>query len=206
MIRSTLLAFALPALLGAQAIIEHSITAAAGAAAGTMMGKQVSNSLDKVLAATGAAEASTGNPKGYTKQMEGPYKGKSGAPKTRLAPEVTVKAAAIPHRAGHRPALSSGIGPFGIPFPQFPAPPVIQQKSDPAMTPPLPTYESMRSLETGAAGSDVVARLGSPSARITMPGDTGGLVEIYYYQSSGQSLGSVRLNDGAVSAVIVNNQ
>ncbi len=202
MLRYLLLAIALPALLGAQAIVQYAVAAAAGTAAGSMIGKQVSNSLDKVVAATTGAEAAS-NPKGYTKQMEGPYKAKGVRAKKTVVPNLAAKAV-VPPAAIHRAARVSKVGPFGIPYPEFPAPPVVEHES--AAIPPLPTYESMRSLTAGAAGSDVVARLGSPAARVTMPGEEGGLVEIYYYQSGGSSLGAVRLQDGSVSAVIVNNE
>ncbi|MBM3814817.1 MAG: hypothetical protein FJW20_24595 [Acidimicrobiia bacterium] len=197
---------ALPVMLAAQSLVKYSVAAAAGTAAGATMGKHLSKTLDNVMAA--AAEAA--DPKGYTKQPEGPYEKKPelrGAAKLPGAPPVKPAAASvrIPSPRG-RATL------FRTPVPDFPGmetnPPAESEQviaeATPPPPPPQPTVDGLRNLEVGSARGHVVANLGAPMARITMAGEQGALVEIYYYQSRGESLGSVRFNDGALSSVIVN--
>jgi hypothetical protein len=200
-----------PVLLSAQAFIQHSIAAGAGGAAGAVMGKSVSNTLDKVMAATKDA---AGDPKGWTKQVEPPYirkeKVDAGASGRRVAvPDIVV------HKTNHKSSLpvrtSGGVraSALGWDYPSF-----LQALREtgavaaPSQEPPpmpAPTYELLREIQEGSARNDVVSRLGTPSARVVMPGESGGLDEIYYFQASGETLGAVRLHDGAVRAVIVNN-
>jgi len=207
MLRTILLSLFLPALVCAQAIIQYSVAAAAGTAAGAAMGKQVSDTLDKVLAVTDEAA----DPKGYTKRPDGPYQPRSSARKAQLeqaganegsAPQA--RTAAPQRRPIRRPAAP------WTPIPDFPgmetrgSAEATEAALEPVPPRTTPTLENMQELEQGAGRKDVVARLGVPAARITMSGESGGLVEIYYYQRLGETLGSVRFMDGSLSSVIVN--
>jgi hypothetical protein len=206
MLRTILLSLLLPVMLPAQAIIQYSVAAAAGTAAGAAMGKQVSDTLDKVLAVTDEAAS----PKGYTKKPDGPYQ-PSGPRKAMLeqanaaaAPAPRPQAAAPERRPSRRPAQT------WTPIPDFPGMETswnadrTEALPAPAPPSPAPTAENLQELEPGSGRKDVVARLGVPAARITMSGEGGGLVEIYYYQAKGETLGSVRFTDGSLSSVIVN--
>jgi hypothetical protein len=50
-----------------------------------------------------------------------------------------------------------------------------------------------------------VARLGTPYSRVQLPGESGGMMEIWYYKTSEDSTGAVRLQNGVVKAVVLNN-
>ena len=69
--------------------------------------------------------------------------------------------------------------------------------------PPLPEVvpESFRQIKPGLKREELLANVGTPSSRITIP-ETGKLVEIYRYRANGGMLGSVRLVDGKVTEVI----
>jgi Flp pilus assembly pilin Flp len=89
--------------------------------------------------------------------------------------------------------------------PATPAParkPALQPEPTLATLVPSPTLAEIAQIQTGASRQDVLAKLGTPSARITIP-DGDGLVEIYQYAAKGERLGSLRLTDGVVSAMRV---
>jgi hypothetical protein len=68
--------------------------------------------------------------------------------------------------------------------------------------PPVPetSADDLRLIETGTARSEVVEKLGTPVARVTIP-EGGRFLEVYYYQARGETIGAVRLDDGAVTEV-----
>jgi hypothetical protein len=87
-------------------------------------------------------------------------------------------------------------------------PPAPTPEAAVAMAPvprPQPTLEQIAAVGTGTERVDVLTRLGSPVARLSIP-DSGQLLEVYQYVDHRGNLGSVRLRDGRVSEVRVDSQ
>lgn len=61
---------------------------------------------------------------------------------------------------------------------------------------------ALASIQQGATRQELIAIAGAPSSRIVM-GDGEHLSEVYTYRSGRETLGSVRLTDGSVTAVRV---
>jgi hypothetical protein len=64
-----------------------------------------------------------------------------------------------------------------------------------------PTPEQVADIQVGASESDVVAALGVPASRVTIPDDDGHLRETYQYWAKGSQIGTVRLDNGYVVKV-----
>lgn len=74
-----------------------------------------------------------------------------------------------------------------------------------AIMPPAPQLpevvpESFRQIRPGLKREELLANVGTPSSRITIP-EAGQTVEIFRYRANGGTLGSVRLVDGKVTEV-----
>jgi len=63
-----------------------------------------------------------------------------------------------------------------------------------------PTAEDFATIQVGATEEQVVAALGQPESKITIPDDEH-LVQICQYWSNGKQIGTVRLDNGLVVAV-----
>ena len=63
-----------------------------------------------------------------------------------------------------------------------------------------PTAEELASVKVGATESDVLATLGQPESRVTIP-DDGHMLQICQYWANGQPLGTIRLDNGQVVSV-----
>jgi hypothetical protein len=99
----------LPAILSAQAILQHTIAAGAGTAAGAILGKQVSKALDVVQAAAKEAEGiqpSEGNKRNEWKRwVTGPR------PERPIAPPAEEALPPSPVRRNVRPAAAVAVSP-----------------------------------------------------------------------------------------------
>jgi hypothetical protein len=186
----------------AQNLAETALAAATGSVAG-VAGKPINDSLGKIFGQVNAQAKSAAAPQ--------PQKN---APATR---EVPLEKAGVSTPAPMAGALSAGPGSRSAPArggsgrsrsrmhyaapPPAPEPPV-------AMAPPprpQPTLEQIASVGTGTERADVLTRLGSPVARLSIP-ESGQLLEVYQYVDRRGNLGSVRLRDGRVSEVRVDSQ
>jgi len=87
--------------------------------------------------------------------------------------------------------------------PPAPAPQTQAAKVVPPAPPP--TSEQIASIRSGTGRSDVLAKLGAPVARLSIPG-SGQLLEIYQYMDNRGNVGSVRLQNGLVSEVRLANR
>jgi hypothetical protein len=202
--------FFLPGILSAQAILQYSIAAGAGTAAGTILGKQVSNALEVVKAATNEAEGVA--PTDHKKREE--WKrlvtggSKAGARTAKGAPAPTGPAAVATTGTGSRrrsaiadePSAFVSVSPSHSASFWWPQPvsPQVQRSYVPEI--PETSKEELTDIETGTARDHVVEKLGAPMARVTIP-ESGKFVEVYYYQARGETVGAVRLADGAVTEV-----
>ncbi|MCE5306399.1 MAG: hypothetical protein LLG20_02040 [Acidobacteriales bacterium] len=184
-------------LAAAQNLAETSLAAATGSVAG-VAGKPVSNGVSKIFGKVNAQTKSAAAP---AKQKNVAHKGESAVGKTAIgtrgaaakSPRWTARA----RSAALRPRMQ-WVEPPPKPAPQ----PVVAKVPPPA---PQPTSEQIASIRTGAGRADVLAKLGTPTARLSIPG-SGQLIEIYQYMDNRGNVGTVRLRDGLVSEVRVPNR
>ena len=189
----------------AQNLAETSLAAATGSVAG-VAGKPISDSLGKIFGQVNAqAKSAAPQPR-------------KNAPATR---ELRARKAGVSTTAPMAGALSAGPGSrsaparggnsrsrarmhYAAPLPApLPAPePPVAAAPPPR---PQPTLEQIASVGTGTERADVLTRLGSPVARLSIP-ESGQLLEVYQYVDRRGNLGSVRLRDGRVSEVRVDGQ
>ena len=123
----------------------------------------------------------------------GSVAGVAGKPVSDGAEAALAKAGSLLHRAAaDREAKKE---------PQKPA--VRATYASMPAAPPLPEVvpESFRQIRPGLKREELLANVGIPSSRITIP-ESGQTVEIYRYRANGGTLGSVRLVDGKVTEVI----
>jgi hypothetical protein len=172
-----------------QSMIEHA-AAAAGGSIGGVAGKQVSNGIDSIFGK-------------LAKQTD---KAAATAPSGQRPSAVGGPALTGPARTPSRTGQASRKTP--LPRPGNPAPsstpPTVAQAAPVPEPPPL-TKDQLAEVTTGASRQDVVAKLGTPFARIFIP-EEGGMSEIYQYSSRGKLIGSLRLTNGVVSNVRVDAQ
>jgi hypothetical protein len=182
----------------AQAMTEAA-AAAAGGSVGGVAGKKVSDGLTSIFnkvdkQTSKAAAVDVPAPPSKKDELEPILDVGPGVPKVQShqpdsvpppppAPSARHAAAAPRRPASPPPALSA--------LQVTPAPP----------PPPSVTTENLKTVTTGMNREDVL-RLGPPASRITMF-DDGHVVEVYRYQTGDNSLGVVRLTDGAVSSTQV---
>ena len=183
-----LIVFGLLALLqgvtAGQAMVEHAAAAAGGSVAG-VAGKTVSNGIDSIFRKVNKVGDQAARPA-------------TPAPARRPAAGVATTGAGVAatNKPGRPRAGKPALQPEPSPATSLPAP------SPAPPEPPAPTPAEIAQIQTGSSRQDVLAKLGRPSARISIP-EGGGLVEIYQYAAKGERLGSLRLTDGVVSAVRV---
>lgn len=204
------LAFLLPASLmlvtgvQAQSLTEHA-AAAAGATIGTAAGKSLSNSLTKIFGDTDKQTAKAAKPdtKKATKPLTNPAASDAATSSKRTV--VSGSAPALfepspssspsqPRNRARRPSESqyeaaAAVNAIGTA-------PVI---AEPVVK--VPTAEEVASIQVGTSESDLMAALGQPAARVTIPDDDGHLREICQYWANGRALGTIRLDNGQVVTV-----
>jgi len=199
--------------LQAQSLAEHG-AAAAGATIGTAAGKPLSGAITKIFGDTDN-EVKTVN-RGITKPST-----RTPPPAENLAPAGSPPSAAAgsgdvgpsgssggsatlspgalegSHRAAVRrrkPGASTAVlQPLPAPItpPAFVEPPAPKQ----------PTVQEVAGIQVGASEQDVLAALGVPASRVTIPDDDGHLRESFQYWANGSQLGTIRLDNGSVISV-----
>jgi len=186
-----------------QSLTDHA-AAIAGASAGVAGGRVVSDALSRVLESaadtTGAAAAET------KKTDSRPARATSS--KGRSAPALTtpsapVFAASSPAFVSSSPVPSAPARPWRKPsadreVPSGDLPPFIHFDVPPP--PPAVSSAQLQAIAVGTTRADVVGKVGTPAAQITMD-DDGHLVEILEYAADGNRVGSVRCSDGRVESV-----
>ena len=119
--------------------------------------------------------------------------GMAGKPVSDGAEAALVKAGSLLDRAAadrpvkHEPQKPAGRTTYAVMPPAPPLPEVVP--------------ESFRQIRPGLKREELLANVGMPSSRITIP-ESGQTVEIYRYRANGGTLGSVRLVDGKVTEII----
>lgn len=171
-----------------QRMLEYGLAAAGGSASGAA-GKGVSDGLNKIFRkldkqnAARAQEIKRMKPQPATPPNEGAVRAPdlfprgSGSSRRSQPPRVAVEGG-VPQGSGWWTSSSGAVPPVEA------------------------SVEELQSVEAGTQRRDVVARLGTPSARIFIP-EEGQLREVYLFDSRGTHLGRVNLTNGEVSNVVV---
>jgi hypothetical protein len=185
----------------AQNMAEVSLAAATGSVAGAA-GKPISDSLDKIFGKVNAQTKSsaTSQPQKNASGTREASAGKDGvgAPATATARASSGSSSHSRNRGRQSRARLHYAAP-----PPVSAPATVAAAAPPPR--PLPTLEQIAAVATGTGRSDVLTRLGTPVARLSIP-ESGQLLEVYQYVDRGGNLGSVRLRDGLVSEVRIDHQ
>lgn len=207
------------ALAGAacgQSLAEHA-AAAAGATIGTAAGKPLSNAMGKIF---GDVDKSTTTAFG-AKAKAAPVKATVtkpvpdsekvvpvGVPNSGLgtpAGSATTSGGASAVVASHARARSSRARQVAA----APLAPLAPPVAEPAV--PVPPVKELSTadlsgLPVGASEKDMLAALGVPESRVSIPDDDGHLRETCQYWAQGRPLGTVRLDNGQVVQVVVRPQ
>jgi hypothetical protein len=182
----------------AQSLAEHA-AAASGATIGTAAGKPLSNAITKIFGQTDTAAKKAATAPAVAK------------PTTKPEPESAPLVQAVPQSGGgggSLPAIGGGSAPsrHGGFTPRRaeaelasinPPEPVPAYQEPPRKE---PTAEDFATIQVGASEEQVVAALGQPESKVTIP-DDGHLVQICQYWSNGKQIGTVRLDNGQVVTV-----
>lgn len=198
--------------LHAQALTEHA-AAAAGATIGTAAGKGLSNSMTKIFGDTDKQADKAANSRKPSKPVTDPETSAHKSPAQPAAGDAgrvpieptPFPAASQPHRRAPRPAApppEKAVAVSTVPNPT----PLPQATPIPEPVVKAPTLEQLTSIKVGATESDVLAALGQPSSRLTIPDDDGHLRETCQYWANGRMLGTIRLDNGQVVSVEVQPQ
>ena len=179
----------------AQSLAEHA-AAASGATIGTAAGKPLSNAITKIFGQTDASakKAATAPAIKSTAKPEAEF-----AAPVQLAPQ-SGGGGGLPSLGGGSSAPARhggfsqhrGAGEYAAITPTAPISTYI-----PEPVRPEPTAEEFATIQLGASEQDVIAKLGQPESKVTIP-DDGHLVQICQYWSKGKQIGTVRLDNGQV--------
>jgi hypothetical protein len=194
-----------PCILSAQAILQHTIAAGAGTAAGAILGKQVSRALDVVEAAAKQGEGVQPAEKKreeWKRWVTGGGRTRAVAAEAEQAATAPAPAADMPVRRDLRPVRAATVSPAWGGSSWFPSLVGSVRESRAQGQAPAPeiTAGDLAAISTGTVREEVVEKLGTPVARVTIP-ESGRFLEVYYYQSGGETLGAVRLDAGEVTEV-----
>jgi hypothetical protein len=204
---------ALAGIANAQSLAEHA-AAAAGATVGTAGGKPLSNALGKIFGDVDKSTASSAGARSkaaVTKPVPDNEKiapvGTGAAPvETSAGPSIGAGAASDvvgthtsrAHSARARPAASAPLAPIPPPTP-------VVEQGTPVPAVKEPSVEELSSLHVGATEKEMLAALGVPESRVSIPDDDGPLRESCQYWAQGRPLGTVRLDNGQVVQVDLRN-
>jgi len=190
----------------AQSLSEHA-AAAAGASIGTAAGKPMSNAITKIFGSVdGAAQ------KAAKTDVKAP-------PKTPPPPADPAHGITSPDQPlgmrmsspSHRAAASAPDTEESAPAPSVPAAvPAVAAVAYVAPAPPEPphrdpTLEELASIQVGATEKQMVATLGPPESRVTIPDDDH-LIQICQYWINGKLAATYRLDNGQVIRVDAKTQ
>jgi hypothetical protein len=185
--------FLLVTAVQAQSLAEHA-AAASGATIGTAAGKPLSNAMTKIFGQTDTTTKKAASAPAVTKT---PAK-----PEPESAPLIQ---AVRPSGGGESPSIGGGSprsrhGGFAprradAEYASINPPKAVVAYQEPVRK--EPTAEDLAIIQVGASEEWVVAVLGQPESKVTIP-DDGHLLQICQYWSKGKQLGTVRLDNGQV--------
>jgi outer membrane protein assembly factor BamE (lipoprotein component of BamABCDE complex) len=188
-----------------QALTEHA-AAAAGAVVGSGAGKSLSNCMTKIFGDTDKETAKAAKPdaKKQSKPVPpapDPLAAKSQTSLTAggdaaldpLPPSSSSSPSQLRSRAARKPTPQDATAAaLSRPMAVTPiAQPIVK----------VPTVEEIASIKVGTTADDLVAALGQPSSRVSIPDDDGHLRETCQYWVNGRQIGTIRLDNGQVVTV-----
>ena len=192
--------FLLVAGIQAQSLSEHA-AAAAGATIGTAAGKPLSNAITKIF-----GQVDNDTKKAAATKADVKAQPKSVAPTPTVAPAPAPSLGAQPAdqplathsspASGARRRSSHGTSETttaSVPVIAIPVVPVEPARKE-------PTVQELAAVKVGATANEVLAVLGPPESRVTIP-DEGHMLEICQYWARGKQLGTIRLDNGQVVTV-----
>jgi len=208
--------FIASASLSGQSLTEHA-AAAAGATIGTAAGKPLGTSLGKIF---GDADKTTST--AIAAKPAKPIVVKSAVvalPETTERTATVVIAPSGVGGGGGGEGAAGGAGGTGkVASARRQARhrelPVEAQPIEAAPIAPLvltapvfkePNTQDLANIRVGASASEMRALLGVPESKVSIPDDDGHLLEICQYWARGEQLGTIRLDNGHVVSVQVNN-
>jgi hypothetical protein len=178
--------------VSAQSMVEHA-AAAAGGSAGGVAGKKVGDGLSKIFGKVDSQTKAAADKGGSNKSSKTDA---AGAPLLQVGPGAPMgrdESGVVPPPP---PAHRASVQKQAAPPPPAPEPAPVAAPVAPPPPPPEVTVEDLKKVTEGMKRDDLL-KLGPPSARITMF-DDGHLVEIYRYMHGDNTIGVIRLTDGAV--------
>ena len=184
----------------AQSLSEHA-AAAAGATIGTAAGKPLSNAITKIFnKVDDSAQKAAKNPRKPLTKPESETK-------SVKLPATGVVANAEPPASGggsgssqpttrsrRRAPREDSAANAPVPAPTFAIVPVEAPLVKQA------TAEELALIKVGTTEQELVAALGRPSSRITIP-DEGHMLETLQYRANGKPLATIRLDNGQVITI-----
>ncbi len=176
--------------LGAQRIIQDATAAATGMSTGTAAGKQLGKGVSNIFGKVGQQMQQAA---GTEMVRKTPVVLDPGAERAEEASPETSQPS-----LGAAPAQRRAARPTEVQFPRDPvflAPAFSHRESAPALS-----RDDLAGLQSGTEREELLARVGRPNARVVIPED-GCLREVYVFLGTDGHLGSVELEDGAVSEV-----
>ena len=213
--------FALSVVLGSfvaaslcgQSLTEHA-AAAAGATIGTAAGKPLGTSLGKIFGdvdktASTAATAKTAKPIVVKSAVVAPSVEAEHTATVVIAPSAGTGAGEGATGGGgtakvasaHRLARHKELPVESQPVEAAPLAPIVI--SEPVFK--EPNAQDLANVHVGASANEMRALLGVPESKVSIPDDDGHLLEICQYWAKGEQLGTIRLDNGRVVSVQVNN-
>jgi hypothetical protein len=198
-----LLAFALSAApILAQALISNTLAISSGSVAGSYAGKGIQKNLSTIFSKTNET-LELGGKQGFPKWNTSPEALTPTGANMPPAPESTPGARrTIPGKSLGKGAPTRSYAYEANTAPLAPLPPFLAPIVEPPPFQPV-SREMLAEIVTGTPREELVARLGTPASRVSIPG-SGGLEEIYYYTHAGEILGAVRVMDNSVTRVDIN--
>jgi hypothetical protein len=204
---SVLLGSFVAASLCGQSLTEHA-AAAAGATIGTAAGKPLGTTLGKMFgdvdkSASTAATAKAAKPIVVKSAVAAPSVAAEHSATVVIAPSAGAGAGegATGGGGAHRLARHKEL-------------PVEQQPAETAPLAPIvisepvfkePNAQDLANVRVGTSANEMRALLGVPESKVSIPDDDGHLLEICQYWAKGEQLGTIRLDNGRVVSVQVNN-
>ncbi len=183
----------------AQSLSEHA-AAAAGATIGTAAGKPLSNAITKI----------------FNKVDDSAQKAAKNPSKPLTKPESETKSVKIPATGAIANAEPPASGGGGSSQPTSRSRRRAPREDSAANAPvPAPTFaivtvqaplvkqataEELALIKVGTTEQELVAALGRPSSRITIP-DEGHMLETLQYRANGKPLATIRLDNGQVVTI-----
>ncbi|HTC90262.1 MAG TPA: hypothetical protein VK686_18260 [Bryobacteraceae bacterium] len=207
---SVLLGSFVAASLCGQSLTEHA-AAAAGATIGTAAGKPLGTSLGKMF---GDVDKTTSTAAGA--KTAKPIVVKSAVVAPPVAAEHTATVVIAPAGAGAGEGAADGGGKVASAhrLARHKELPVESQPVEAAPLAPIvisepvfkePNAQDLANVRVGASANEMRALLGVPESKVSIPDDDGHLLEICQYWAKGEQLGTIRLDNGRVVSVQVNN-